>query len=75
MTIRERFAKYTTKELENGVARLTAKVAEAREAMETFKAERNVEFYRMEEKHYNELVDMLLDAECALQGRKDRNEY
>ena len=74
MTIRERFAKYTTKELENGVARLTAKVAEAREIMEAFKAERNVEFYRIAEKNYEELGDMLLDAECALQGRKDRNE-
>lgn len=70
MTIKERFSKYTTSELEESVSRLSEKVAEARELLATIKAEGKTEFYAMAERNYREYSDMLLDVSCALESRK-----
>jgi hypothetical protein len=70
MTIRERFAKYTTEEIENGIASLKEKIADDVKFMEKCKAERDVEFYRVAKEMYERHTDMLMDAEAALIGRR-----
>lgn len=70
MTIKERFSKYTASELEESVARLSEKVANARELLEAIKVEGNSEFYEMAERNYREYSDILLDVWCALKDRQ-----
>ncbi len=41
MTIRERFAKYTTEELKENISRVEKRCAENKASMEHFKAERH----------------------------------
>lgn len=70
MTIRERFAKYTTEELEKGIARLKEQVEEKERFMEEFKAERNLEMYEAARELRDTYFDTLVSAECALNGRR-----
>ena len=70
MTIRERFAKYTNDELIAGIAKLEEKVARSKSFMEGFKAEGNVEMFKMAERSYNEDCAVLLDVRCALDARQ-----
>ena len=69
MTIRERFAKYTTEELKENIARVEKHCAENKASMENFKAERNVEFYNVAKSLYENDIAILMDAQCALDAR------
>lgn len=70
MTIRERFAKYTNEELTAGIARLRNEVEMNQSFMDKFRAEGNVEMFKMAEKSYNESSSTLLDVMCALEARQ-----
>lgn len=69
MTIRERFAKYTTEELKENIARVEKRCAENKASMERFKAEKDVEFYNVAKSLYDADVNILMDAQCALAAR------
>jgi hypothetical protein len=69
MTIRERFAKYTIEELSEALNHLEEKKAEASRMMDQFKAEKNVEFYKIAEKQFNETLNTYLDVKCAYEAR------
>ena len=69
MTVAERFAKYSTQEIVDGIARLERKIDEAAAAMKTFKAEKNVEFFNGAKDLYEDYCEKLLDAKIALESR------
>lgn len=69
MTIKERFAKYSTEELKKNIALVTARAAENKAAMEHYKAEGNLEFFRTARDLYDRDMEILLDAQCALDAR------
>ncbi len=69
MTIRERFAKYTTEELKENISRVEKRCAENKASMEHFKAERDIEFYNVTKSLYDADVAILMDAQCALAAR------
>lgn len=69
MTIAERFAKYSTEELKENIAMVEKRAAENRAAMEHFRAERNLEFFRTAKDLYDRDMEILLDAQCALDAR------
>lgn len=69
MTIREKFAKYTTEEIRNGIAKLEAKANEEYEAMKHYKSIRDVEMFRVSEDLWEEYCEKLMDAKCALSAR------
>lgn len=69
MTIIERFAKYSTEELKENIATVENRAAENRAAMEHFQAERNLEFFRAAKDLYDRDMEILLDAQCALDAR------
>ena len=69
MTIKVRFAKYSTEELKENIALVEKRAAENKAAMENFKAERNLEFFRVAKDLYDRDMDILLDAQCALEAR------
>lgn len=69
MTIKERFAKYSTEELKENIALVEKRAAENKAAMENFKSERNLEFFRAAKDLYDRDMDILLDAQCALEAR------
>lgn len=69
MTIRERFAKYSTEEIKAGIARLEKKLAESNKLLNEYRSERNLEMFRSESKTNEDLFMKLLDAQSALTGR------
>lgn len=69
MTIKERFAKYSTEELKENIAMVTARAAENKAAMEKYRDERNLEFFRLAKDLYDRDMEILLDARCALDAR------
>ena len=69
MTIKERFAKYSSEELKENIALGEKRAAENKAAMENFKSERNLDFFRAAKDLYDRDMDILLDAQCALEAR------
>ncbi len=69
MTIKERFAKYSSEELKENIALVEKRAAENKAAMENFKSERNLDFFRAAKDLYDRDMDILLDAQCALEAR------
>lgn len=71
MTIRERFAKYSTEELQNAMVKLEAKLEEIEARMESYKAGKNIEFYEIEKAQYEETFKTYHDVECAYLAREN----
>ena len=71
MTIRERFAKYSTEELQNAMVKLEAKLEEIEARMESYKAGKNIEFYEIEKAQYEETLKTYNDVECAYLAREN----
>lgn len=69
MTIKERFARYSNEELREGISMVEKRAAENKAAMERYKSERNLEFFRYAKELYDRDMEILLDAQCALDAR------
>lgn len=70
MTIKEKFAKYSTEEIIVGIQNLKVKIQESDDRLETYKSIRDYEFYKAEKDLNEDLFQKLMDAEAALAGRK-----
>lgn len=69
MTIKERFAKYTIEELQENIAMIEKRSEENRKAMEHYRAEKNLEFYKTARDLWDRDCEILIDAQCALDAR------
>ena len=69
MTIKVRFAKYSTEELKENSALVEKRAAENKAAMENFKAERNLEFFRVAKDLYDRDMAILFYEQFALEAR------
>ena len=70
MTLRERFAKYTTAELEKRSKEMYEKLRESDERMHYFRKTRNAEFYQQEKEYNENLFLNLLDVDAVLATRR-----
>ena len=70
MTIKEKFAKYSTEEIIAGIQNLKVKIQESDDRLENYKSIGDYEFYKAEKDLNEDLFQKLMDAEAALAGRK-----
>ena len=70
MTLKERFAKYTTEELETRSKEMYEKLRESDERMHHFRRTHNAEFYQQEKEYNENLFLNLLDVDAVLATRR-----
>lgn len=69
MTIKERFAKYTTEELIQAAKDLEASIKESKNSMKMFEASGNIELFKIAEFNVKYNYNILIDVQAALAAR------
>ena len=69
MSIKEKYEKYTTEELEEAAKSLREKISYNRFCMEKFAREKDVELYETAKSNYDFNIDILMDVELAIKSR------
>ena len=69
MTIKERFAKYSTEELKVALGFLEEKLKDANNRLNAYRNEGNKEFYDIENENVRSIEATILDVRCAYLAR------
>lgn len=74
MTIKERFAKYTTEELIQAAKDLEASIKESKNSMKMFEASGNIELFKIAEFNVKYNYNVLIDVQAALVANEEITE-